>query len=46
MHDPDQDFFPQMDFSYDRELDFNNLPSGVLDVILAELEALPSAYFD
>lgn len=40
--DPNKDFFEQMDFHYDGGyLDFDNLPNGVLDSILAELEALP-----
>lgn len=37
-----QDFFSQMDYNYDRGLDFDNLPPGLLDKIVAELEALPS----
>lgn len=39
-----QDFFDQMDFNYDRGLDFNNLPDGVLDKIVAELETLPKVF--
>ena len=35
------EFFNQMDFNYDRGHDFDNLPKGLLDKIVAELEALP-----
>jgi len=34
-------FFDQMDYNYDRGLDFNHLPSSLLDQIVTELEALP-----
>jgi len=34
-------FFSQMDYNYDRGLDFDNLPPGVLNKIIAELESLP-----
>jgi hypothetical protein len=30
-----------MDYNYDIVLDFDNLPDGVLDEIVAELETLP-----
>ena len=33
-----------VDYNYDRGLDFDHLPDGVLDKILAELEALPPLY--
>lgn len=36
------DFFEQMDFNYDRGLDFDNLPDGVLDEIVEALEHLPA----
>lgn len=39
--DPCKPFFPQMAYSYDRGLNFDNLPKGLLDKIVAELEALP-----
>lgn len=35
-------FFQQMAYNYDRGLDFDELPPGVLDEVLAELEALPA----
>ena len=38
---PNKPFFPQMAYNYSRGLDFDNLPIGVLDAVLAELEALP-----
>lgn len=41
---PNADFFSQMDFSYDRGLDFNNLPDEILDSIISELEKLPKLY--
>lgn len=39
--DPFKNFFDQMDFNYDRGLDFDNLPEGVLAKIVSELEKLP-----
>lgn len=39
--DPKAPFFDQMDYNYDRGLDFDNLPEGVLSEIVAELEELP-----
>jgi hypothetical protein len=39
--DPAQNFFQQMDYNYDRGLDFDNLPDGLLEKIVAELETLP-----
>jgi len=37
-----KNFLEQMDFNYDRGMDFNNLPDGLLDKILKELENLPT----
>ena len=42
--DPSVDFFSQMDFNYDRGLDFNNLPDEILDGVISELEKLPKLY--
>ena len=39
--DPARPFFEQMAYNYDRGLDFDRLPDGLLDEIVAELEALP-----
>lgn len=39
--DPRGPFFPQLAFHYDRGLDFDSMPEGLLDRIVAELEALP-----
>ena len=36
-----EEFFPQMCFNYDRGLDFDRTPPGLLDEIVAELENLP-----
>ncbi len=36
-----EDYFAQLDYNYDRGLDFDDLPAGVLDNIVAQLEALP-----
>ena len=33
-------FFDQMDYNYDRGVDFDNLPEGLLDAILSDLESL------
>jgi hypothetical protein len=41
VRDRDANYFEQLDFNYDRGLDFDNLPAGVLDNIVAQLEALP-----
>ena len=38
---PSRPFFEQMEYSYDRGLDFDNLPDGLLEKIVAELETLP-----
>lgn len=40
--DPNRNYFDQMAYNYDRGLDFDNLPDGVLDKVVAELEALPA----
>lgn len=36
-------FFDNIDFNYDRGLDFDNLKDGLLDRIVTQLEALPKA---
>lgn len=41
-----QNFFDQIDFNYDRGLDFDNLPDGVLDAIVSVLEKLPKVFED
>ena len=35
-------FFNKIDYNYDRGLDFDNLPEGVLDNIIEKLESLPT----
>lgn len=40
--DPTQNFFEQMCFNYDRGLDFDEAPEGLVDKIVAELEKLPT----
>lgn len=42
--DPDKPFFPQVLYSYDRGLDFDYLPDGILDKVIAELETLPAIH--
>jgi hypothetical protein len=43
--DPSQDFFDQMDYNYDRGLDFNNLTDPtILETVLTELNNLPSCF--
>jgi len=39
--DHSKPFFGQMDYNYDRGLDFNDLNPGLLDKIIKELELLP-----
>lgn len=41
VHDPNADYFEQCDYNYDRGLDFDDLPAGVLDNIVTQLETLP-----
>lgn len=40
--DPSKDFLSQLAYHYDRGLDFDELPPGVLGRVIAKLEALPS----
>lgn len=42
--DPNRDFFEQMCFNYDRGLDFDNAPLGLVDKVVAELEKLPKNF--
>lgn len=37
-------FFDNLDFNYDRGLDFSNLKPGALDSIVAQFEKLPKAF--
>jgi hypothetical protein len=39
--DPNKNFFDQMDFNYDRGLDFSNLSDDFIEEIVNELEKLP-----
>ena len=39
--DTNRDFFQQCCFNYDRGLDFNEAPPGLLAKVVAELEKLP-----
>ncbi len=39
-----ENFFDQMDYHYDRGLDFDRLEPGLLDKIVAELETLPKVF--
>lgn len=41
MRDPEQNFFAQMDYNYDRGLDFSNLSEEDVNVIVETLEKLP-----
>ena len=42
--DQDKNFFNQMAYNYDRGTDFDNLPDGLLNLIVADLEVLPPLY--
>jgi len=42
--DHNKNYFEQMCYNYDRGLDFDKTPPGLLDKILAELEALPKQF--
>ncbi len=44
--DRSQNFLNQTAYHYDRGLDFDDLPPGVLDSIVAQLEALPKAFIE
>lgn len=37
-------FFENIDYNYDRGIDFDNLEDGVLDRIVAKFEALPKIF--
>ena len=39
--DPTQNFFEQMCYNYDRGLDFDEAPEGLVQKIVVELEKLP-----
>lgn len=39
-----EDWHSQLDYNYSRGEDFNNLPEGMLEKIVAYLEALPELY--
>lgn len=39
--DPSMPYFPQICYNYDRGLDFNRAPSGLVDSIVKQLEELP-----
>lgn len=41
VRDPMKNFFDQMDYNYDRGLDFSNLPDNDVAVVVAALEKLP-----
>lgn len=44
--DPNKAFFDQMDFNYDRGLDFSNLSDEFVNEIVEELENLPKLSAD
>jgi len=41
---PNKDFFKQMSYNYDRGLDFDKTPPGLIDKIVKELELLPKLF--
>lgn len=41
---PNQNFFEQMCYNYDRGLDFDRAPKGLIDKIVAQLENLPKLF--
>ena len=43
--DPSRDFFDQMDYNYDRGLDFSNLSDEFVNDIVRQLSELPKAFF-
>lgn len=43
MRDAKKNFLDQMDYNYDRGLDFSNLPPEDVEVVVAALEKLPPA---
>ncbi len=42
--DPTKPFFDQMCYNYDRGLDFNKAPKGLIRKIVKELETLPKLF--
>ncbi len=41
---PKKNYFNQMCYNYDRGLDFNDAPKGLVEKIVAELETLPKLF--
>lgn len=41
---PNKNFFDQMCYNYDRGLDFDRAPKGLVDKIVAKLEKLPKQF--
>jgi len=39
--DPQKPYFPQICYNYDRGLDFDRTPKGLVDSVVSQLEALP-----
>lgn len=44
MRNPNKNFFEQMCYNYDRGLDFDKAPTGLIDKIVAQLETLPRLF--
>lgn len=42
--DPNKDYHAQLCYHYDRGLDFDNAPAGLVDKIVTELEKLPKLF--
>lgn len=42
--DPNRSFFSQMCYNYDRGLDFDEAPKGLIDKIVGQLENLPKLF--
>lgn len=42
--EPYQNFFDQMCYNYDRGLDFDEAPKGLVNKVVAELEKLPKLF--
>jgi hypothetical protein len=43
-YNSNRDFLSQMDFNYDRGLDFNKINNGLLETIILTLESLPKRF--
>lgn len=44
--DPNKPFHPQLCYNYDRGINFDHAPAGLVDKVVAELEKLPKLFVE